>query len=60
MYLIMYRDCCGKASCGRCGCLSSDHELPTYRAQQTDEFLWCYGTDQMAYHCTMAALIGKA
>jgi len=58
-YLIMYRDCCGKEVCGRCGCLSSEHELPVYREQASDELLWCFGSDQMAYHCTLAALIGR-
>jgi methylamine dehydrogenase light chain len=59
-YLIMYRDCCGKEICNRCRCDSSEGELPVYRPQSSDAPLWCFGTDQMAYHCTNAALIGKA
>ena len=58
-YLVMYRDCCGKAICGRCACLSSEREMPVYRASASDELLWCFGTEEMAYHCTLAALIGK-
>lgn len=59
-YLVRYSDCCGKAICGRCSCLSSEHALPSYRAQSTDEFLWCFGTNQMAYHCTLSTVIGEA
>jgi methylamine dehydrogenase light chain len=60
MYLVMYRDCCGKEVCSRCFCQSSERELPVYRPQNSDAPLWCFGTDQMAYHCTHAALIGKS
>jgi len=60
MYLIMYRDCCGKALCSRCECQSSEGELPVYRPQTSDAPLWCFGTDQMTYHCTNAALIGRS
>jgi methylamine dehydrogenase light chain len=59
-YLIMYRDCCGKEMCTRCRCDSSEGEMPVYRPQTSDAPLWCFGSDQMAYHCTHAALIGKA
>lgn len=59
VYLIMYRDCCGKQACGRCGCLSSEKQLPVYRAQSSDEYVWCFGTEQMTYHCTVASMIGK-
>lgn len=60
LYLVMYRDCCGKQYCGRCSCLSAENEMPAYRTQSTDEFVWCFGTDQMAYHCTVASMVGKA
>lgn len=58
-YLIVYRDCCGKEICHRCWCASGEGQLPVYRPQAADAIVWCFGTDQMAYHCTHAALIGK-
>ena len=59
-YVVAYRDCCGKEVCGRCACLSSEREMPAYRAEASDELLWCFGAENMAYHCTVAALMGEA
>src|SRR6202049_3634300 len=30
-YIVSYRDCCGKASCGRCLCANTVGEMPLYR-----------------------------
>jgi methylamine dehydrogenase light chain len=59
-YLIAYRDCCGKDSCGRCACLNTEGEYPVYRPQLNNDMVWCFGAPSMVYHCSAAALIGKA
>ncbi len=59
-YLIAYGDCCGKDSCARCGCLALGGEMPVYRPQLNNDIIWCFGSPSMVYHCTGAALIGKA
>ncbi|GHA88125.1 methylamine dehydrogenase (amicyanin) small subunit [Modicisalibacter luteus] len=59
-YLISYRDCCGKGSCGRCACLGLEGELPAYRAQKNNDIIWCYGAPDMMYHCSSAVVIGEA
>lgn len=60
-YLISYNDCCGKDSCGRCGCLNTEGEMPVYRAQLNNDIVWCFGLgDVMTYHCTVGAIVGKA
>jgi methylamine dehydrogenase light chain len=59
-YLVMYRDCCGKENCSRCGCGSSEGEMPIYRPQLSGLVLWCLGTEQMSYHCSHAKIVGKA
>ena len=58
-YLVIYRDCCGKDICGRCACDANEGGMPLYRPQLNSDFVWCFGTDQMAYHCTHSALIGR-
>lgn len=58
-YLIAYRDCCGKDSCARGACLDTIEETPTYRPQRNNDIVWCFGTS-MVYHCSSAAVIGKA
>ena len=60
MYLIAYRDCCGKDSCGRCACLGLDGEMPAYRVQANNDVVWCFGAGSMVYHCSSAAVIGLA
>jgi len=59
-YLIAYRDCCGKATCGQCNCDNTDRETPTYLPQLNNNIIWCFGTSSMEYHCSTGVLIGKA
>ena len=60
MYLIAYRDCCGKDDCPQCPCLGTDGEMPIYRPQLNNDIVWCYGASSMVYHCSSAAIIGLA
>jgi methylamine dehydrogenase light chain len=59
-YLIAYRDCCGKASCGQCNCDNADRETPLYVPQLNNNIIWCFGTKSMEYHCSTGVLVGKA
>jgi methylamine dehydrogenase light chain len=59
-YLLAYRDCCGKDSCGRCICLNTEGEMPVYVPQLNNDMVWCFGAPSMVYHCSSAALIGQA
>ena len=59
-YLIAYRDCCGKDSCGQCVCLNTQGEMPVYRPQLNNDIVWCFGAPTMVYHCSSALVIGKA
>ena len=59
-YLIAYRDCCGVADCGQCGCDNTDRETQTYRPQGNNDIIWCFGVTSMQYHCSTAALVGVA
>jgi methylamine dehydrogenase light chain len=59
MYLIAYRDCCGKDSCAQCGCLGTAGEMPTYRPQLNNDIIWCFGGSSMVYHCSSAAIVGQ-
>jgi methylamine dehydrogenase light chain len=59
-YLIAYRDCCGKSTCGQCNCDNSDRETPLYVPQLNNNVIWCFGTKSMEYHCSTGVLIGKA
>lgn len=58
LYIISYNDCCGKTSCGRCFCNTNDHEKPIYRLSRTNDINWCMGTQNIMYHCSVAAVIG--
>ncbi len=58
-YLISYNDCCGKSSCGRCGCHRSEGDRPVYFPSKSNSILWCFGAQSHAYHCTMALVIGE-
>jgi methylamine dehydrogenase light chain len=58
-YLVAYRDCCGKDSCSRCLCTSHEGESPTYRPQLNSDIVWCFGSPDMTYHCSSAAVIGE-
>jgi methylamine dehydrogenase light chain len=59
-YLISYNDCCGKSSCGRCGCHRSEGDRPVYFPSKSNSILWCFGSKSHAYHCTLARVVGKA
>ena len=59
-YLIAYRDCCGKPSCGQCGCDNTDRETQLYMPQLNNDVIWCFGTSSMEYHCSTAVLVGAA
>lgn len=59
-YLISYNDCCGKSSCGRCGCHRSEGDRPVYFPSKSNSILWCFGSKSHAYHCTMALVLGEA
>ena len=58
-YLVAYRDCCGKDSCGRCSCLNVEGESPAYRPQLNSDIIWCFGAENMTYHCSAAAIVGQ-
>jgi methylamine dehydrogenase light chain len=59
-YLISYNDCCGKSSCGRCGCSRSEGDKPVYFPSKSNSILWCFGSKSHAYHCTLALVLGEA
>jgi methylamine dehydrogenase light chain len=59
-YLIAYRDCCGKSTCGQCGCDNADRETPLYVPQLNNNVIWCFGTKSKEYHCSTGVLVGKA
>jgi methylamine dehydrogenase light chain len=58
--LIAYRDCCGKEVCGRCICGNEENASQIYFPQANSDIDWCFGTDQMIYHCTHSDMLGKA
>ncbi len=53
-YVISYNDCCGQASCGRCLCNRNEGDRPVYYPPQSNDILWCFGTQSRAYHCSFA------
>jgi methylamine dehydrogenase light chain len=57
-YLVSYNDCCGKASCGSCGCSRGEGDKPVYFPSKSNSILWCFGSTSHAYHCTLALVIG--
>jgi methylamine dehydrogenase light chain len=59
-YLVSYNDCCGKSSCGRCFCNRNEGERPMYFPPKNNDTNWCQGTQSIAYHCTIAAVVGVA
>ena len=59
-YLIAYRDCCGKDSCGKCLCSNLEGEMPEYRPQLNSDIVWCFGAASQVYHCSSAGLVGLA
>jgi methylamine dehydrogenase light chain len=58
-YIIAYRDCCGKSECDRCMCDNNHGEMPIYRTQLNNDTVWCFGSKEMAYHCTTAVVLGE-
>lgn len=59
-YLISYNDCCGKEVCDRCGCHNTERERPVYYPSKSSSVLWCFGTKERTYHCTVALVLGEA
>ncbi len=60
-YIISYRDCCGKGSCGRCFCNNSEDEKPIYIPQKSGGYNWCVGMEnEFTPHCSMALVVGVA
>tara|TARA_Y100000780_G_scaffold152692_1_gene137604 strand:- start:1024 stop:1548 length:525 start_codon:yes stop_codon:yes gene_type:complete len=58
-YVISYNDCCGKSSCGRCGCQRDEGDTPLYRPQSSNDINWCSGSmADMPYHCSLSVVIG--
>jgi methylamine dehydrogenase light chain len=57
-YIVSYRDCCGKTSCGRCLCANTISEMPLYRPQLDSDLIWCFGAPTMVYHCSTAEIVG--
>lgn len=59
-YLISYNDCCGKATCSRCGCHNTEGDKPVYFPSNSNSIYWCFGTENQSYHCTIAVVLGEA
>lgn len=61
MYLLAYRDCCGKNICNRCPCLNTHGgEQPFYRIQRNNDLIWCFGAGQeTSYHCTVTPVVSQ-
>ena len=59
-YLISYNDCCGKEVCRRCGCGNAERDRPVYYTANSNNILWCFGTEHRTYHCTVAVVLGQA
>jgi len=60
-YVISYRDCCGKSSCGRCFCDKRKDELPTYIPSKSGDIDWCIGSEGgLAVNCTLTVVAGAA
>jgi methylamine dehydrogenase light chain len=59
-YVISYNDCCGQGSCGQCLCNTNQGETPVYRPQLNNDIVWCFGAENMSYHCTIGAVLGTA
>lgn len=59
-YIISYNDCCGKSSCGRCGCNRNERDRPMVRPQENNDTNWCLGTESTVYNCSTAIILGQA
>lgn len=59
-YIVAYHDCCGKTSCGQCGCARHEGEKPLYKMSLNNDFNWCAGADNANYHCSTSVVLGVA
>jgi methylamine dehydrogenase light chain len=58
-YVISYRDCCGKSSCGRCFCDRRQDEKPTYVPPKSSDIDWCAGSPAgLAVNCSLTVVAG--
>jgi methylamine dehydrogenase light chain len=59
-YILSYNDCCGKNSCGNCGCNRNERERPVYRPSRNNDLNWCMANADVNYHCTVSVIVGVA
>ncbi len=59
-YIISYNDCCGGPSCNRCFCFRNESDTPVTRPQTNNDIIWCLGTENEAYTCTVGIVLGVA
>ena len=59
-YLMSYNDCCGKSVCSRCSCHNTEGDKPVYFNSNSNTVLWCFGTENTSYHCTVSLVLGAA
>jgi len=57
-YLMSYNDCCGKSSCGRCGCHRTERDKPVYYNGTSSTVYWCFGVEDTSYNCTVSLVLG--
>ncbi len=57
-YLVSYNDCCGRTTCGRCGCNTNIRERPGYRMGVHNDINWCMANQSSLYHCTVSIIVG--
>ena len=57
-YLMSYNDCCGKSVCSRCSCHNTEGDKPVYFNSNSSTVLWCFGTENTSYHCTVSLVLG--
>ncbi len=59
-YIISYNDCCGKSSCNRARCNRNEGDKPNYLPSKSNDIIWCMGTSNNIYHCTLTLVLGIA
>ncbi|HYL01893.1 MAG TPA: methylamine dehydrogenase light chain [Steroidobacteraceae bacterium] len=59
-YIVSYNDCCGKTSCGNCGCNRNERERPLYRPSRNNDLNWCMANAESNYHCTVSVILAVA
>lgn len=59
-YIISYNDCCGKSSCNRYRCNRNEDDKPNYFPAKSNDIIWCMGTSNNIYHCTVTLVLGVA